>query len=152
MRKSPIAVLTTVLTVSAFVVWLAPTAAGSAPGGARPRVTIASFEPESGTNRPESVVTLDAVDADGVIMEVRVLWGDRTVSFADTFCLQGTDPGTPAHLIIGHTYGKTGHFRIQVEASSVQQCPWVAPPGIEQHPSPKVLPVVITDPGVLPPA
>jgi hypothetical protein len=99
----------------------------------RPVVVIGAVQgpqqgPEGGQ---EWVLPIDAVDPDGVIMEVAVRW-DGGMVWASTACLQGPEPGTPAHLLIGFPFDP-GRNRVQVEATSLQHCPFTAPGGLEQH-------------------
>ena len=71
---------------------------------------------------PEWTLAVDAVDPDGAIWEVMTRWSDGEVSWANTFCLQGSEPGTSAHLLIPHSFQALGRYRVQVEATSVSTC------------------------------
>lgn len=70
---------------------------------------------------------LTAHDPDGVIWEVEVRWGDRSVSWATTFCVQGSTPGTPAPMTIPHSYAAPGRYVVRVHAQSYSQCPFEGP-------------------------
>ena len=98
--------------------------AAAAPPGPVPRVVIGDLTgPTAGPEgEREWTLAVDAVDPDGSIWEVVTRWDDGEVSFASTFCLQGTDPGTPAHLLIPHTFATLGRHRVQVRATSVSTC------------------------------
>ena len=89
-----------------------------------PRVVIGELTgPTPGyEGEPEWMLAIDAVDPDGAIWEVMTRWSDGEVSFASTFCLQGSDLGTPAHLLIPHSFAAPGRYRVQVEATSVSTC------------------------------
>lgn len=104
----------------------------------RPQVTIGQLtDPSEGFDgEQEWWLSVDAIDPDGVIWEVTVQWGDGLVAWATTGCVQGADPGTPAHLIIPHSYAKPGRYRVTVEASSLQACPFYGPGGVEQSSRP----------------
>ena len=99
----------------------------------RPTVTLGALQgPQEGPEgEQEWVLPIDAVDPDGVIMEVAVRWTGGMV-WASTGCLQGPEPGTPAHLLIGFPFDP-GRNRVQVEATSLQHCPFTEPGGLEQH-------------------
>lgn len=108
---------------------IAITAATSAPAqaarpGPRPQLTIGGLSgPHEGPEgEAEWWLGVDAVDPDGVIWEVRVRWDDRTITWATTFCVQGSTAGTPAHLEIPHAYPGPGRYRVQVEATSIPAC------------------------------
>lgn len=98
--------------------------ASAAPAGPRPQVSVGGLSGpiEGPEGRQEWNLSVDAVDPDGVIWEVVVRWDDRSITFATTFCLQGGDPGTPAHLEIPHSFPGPGRYRVQVEATSVPAC------------------------------
>ena len=102
----------------------AAASAEAAKPGPRPQLTIGSLTgPHEGPDgSPEWTLAVDAVDADGVIWEVAVHFGDGGITWATTFCLQGGVPGTAAHLEIPHTYAEPGRYRVQVEATSVPGC------------------------------
>lgn len=126
--------ITTVVVAVAAATLLSPVGSASAAAPSpRPQVTIGDLTaapgPEGGT---EWWLAVDAVDPDGVIWEVTVRWSDRTVTWASTMCVQGTDAGLPAHLLIPHTFAAPGRYVAQVEATSMQACPWVAPGGTSQ--------------------
>jgi len=148
MRK----ILATAIMAAASVVLLATPATAARAGGAKPHLRIVSFHPQTGgANGSESQLTVNAVDPDGVIWEVQVEWGDGSVSWATTGCVQGHKPGALAHLIIPHTYLAAGRYRIRAEASSLQQCPFDGPGGVEQHSRAKVKTVVVTHGSPVPP-
>lgn len=146
MRK----ILATAIMAAASVALLATPATATSAGGAKPHLRIVSFSPQTGANGSESQLTVNAVDRDGVIWEVQVRWGDGSVTWATTGCVQGHKPGTRAHLIIPHTYIAPGRYRIRAEASSLQRCPLDGPGGVEQHSRAKVKAVVITHGGAVP--
>lgn len=100
-----------------------PPAAAAAPGPA-PHVIIGDLNgPTTGPDgEPEWMLTIDAVDPDGAIWEVMTRWSDGEISFANTFCLQGTELGTPAHLLIPHSFTGPGRYRVQVQVTSVSTC------------------------------
>ena len=81
------------------------------------------------------------MDPDGVIWEVEVRWSDGEIALATTSCLQGAEPGTPAHLLIPHSFASAGRYIVKVTATSLEGCPLYGPPGAEQtsHPVVKVL-------------
>jgi hypothetical protein len=126
-----------------LLAWATP--AGAAPPGPRPTVTIGELTgPTEGPDgNPQWWLALDAVDPDGVIWEVQVKWSDGEVAWANTFCLQGPDVGTPAHLLIPHEFAQPGRYRVQVIASSHATCSFDNPPGSDQdsHPITKLLTV-----------
>ena len=118
-----------------LLLFMPTTSADAARPSPRPQVTIGALtgpvEGPEGTQ--EYWLEVDAVDPDGVIWEVTMRWSDRLVTWASTGCVQGTDPGTPAHLIIPHEFAKPGRYVVQVEATSLHACPWVAPGGSSQE-------------------
>lgn len=116
--------VTVVLPVLAAVLGAVAAPASAAPPGPRPQVAVGGLSgphegPEGGA---EWNLSVDAVDPDGVIWEVVVRWDDRSITWATTFCLQGGEPGTPAHLEIPHTFPGPGRYLVQVEATSVPAC------------------------------
>jgi hypothetical protein len=129
MRARDVAVLGGVL---ALLVTGVPPAHAGRPSP-RPTVTIGAVQgPQEGPEgEQEWVLPIDALDPDGVIMEVAVRWSGGMV-WASTGCLQGPEPGTPAHLLIGFPFDP-GRNRVQVEATSLQHCPFTEPGGLEQH-------------------
>jgi hypothetical protein len=129
------------------VVGLALSAAAPAQAASprpRPQVEVGGLTgPAAGAEgSPEWTLSVDAIDPDGVIWEVAVRWGDGSMSWATTLCLQGGDPGTPAHLLIPHSYASSGRYRVQVEATSHQSCSF-GDTGAEQtsHPVTKMFTV-----------
>jgi hypothetical protein len=70
---------------------------------------------------------LTAHDPDGIIWEIEVTWGDRSVSWATTFCVQGSTPGMPAPMTIPHSYPAPGRYVARVHAQSYDQCPFEGP-------------------------
>ncbi len=68
-------VLLAVIAVIASVVLPAPPASAAHAGGTQPRLKIVSFQPQTNGIDP-SQLTVRARDADGVIWEVYVEWGD----------------------------------------------------------------------------
>ena len=120
------------LSLPSQVCWLSGVspahAAKPSPRGPGAHRTVDRADNRGPEGEPEWILSVDALDPDGVIWELAVRWGDGTMSWASTFCVQGGDPGTPAHLEIPTTYQASGHYRIQVEATSVPGC-FVGPGG-----------------------
>jgi hypothetical protein len=131
-----------VIAMSTFVMGLAAPAHAAKPS---PRPVVSVGELTGPTEGPEGGqewwLPIDATDPDGVIWEVMVRWSDGEIAIASTGCLQGMEPGTPAHLLIPHQFASPGRYIVRVQVSSLQACPFVAPPGTEQesHPVVKVI-------------
>jgi hypothetical protein len=68
-----------------------------------------------------SVETLEirAVDPDGVITTVNVLWGDGVFDHADLICFQS---GEVARVLLTHRYARAGAYRVRVVATSGPRC------------------------------
>ena len=112
----------TVATVAALTVMVAPGAASAAPD-ARPTLEIVGLTgPSSEFGEPEWWLEVVATDPDGSIWEVEVRFGDNSVTWASTFCLQGTEPGQPARLLIPHSYAEPGSYVVRARAESISQC------------------------------
>ena len=131
-----------VLTTCSLVVGLTSPAHAARPS---PRPAVAVGELSGPTEGPEGGqewwLPVDARDPDGVIWEVEVRWSDGEVALATTSCLQGAEPGTPAHVLIPHQFAAPGRYIARVQVTSLQGCPLYGPPGIEQrsHPVAKVV-------------
>lgn len=125
-----------VVTVLAGLSGLMATASPASAATPGPRPTLVIGELSGPTTGPDGerqwTLAIDAVDRDGAIWEVVTKWSDGEISFANTFCLQGPDPGTPAHLLIPHTFAAPGRYRVQVQATSVSTCAF-EPDRTEQH-------------------
>ncbi len=61
-----------------------------------------------------------AHDPDGVIWDVAVWWGDRSFSLATTYCVEGTNPGEPVRVLLGHEYQKRGTYGVRVQVTSTR--------------------------------
>ena len=85
----------------------------------------------------EEILVIEAVDADSSITEVEV-WFDENGNRAPfvkahTFCVQGTEPGTPARLEIGASFTEPGDYVVAAVAHSHDQC--LAHEDGDQHPA-----------------
>ena len=115
------------LLVSALVVGAVPTAVASAAGSPRPKLRFTDWRPTEAAGQPgvdenEWVLWMRAKDPDGVIKEVEVRWADEAISFAHTYCVQGSEPGTVAKLGIGHAFSEPGVYKVRVRALSQPSC------------------------------
>lgn len=112
----------TVATAAALTVGLAPGAA-SAAADARPTLTIVGMTTTTSEyGDTESWLEVVATDPDGSIWEVEVRFGDGSITWASTFCLQGPEPGQPARLLIPHSYAEPGSYVVRARAESHSHC------------------------------
>ena len=114
------------LLVSALVVGVLPSAV-SAAESPRPKLRFTDWRPteaagEPGVDEDEWVLWMKAKDPDGVITEVEVRWADEAISFAHTYCVQGSKPGTVSKLGIGHAFSEPGVYKVRVRAMSQPTC------------------------------
>ena len=120
---------------AALVAVVGTSAPAHAAGRVAPRLTFHGFV--LGGTGPEGEqeyeLVLEAFDPDGVIWEVQVYWGDQSITFAHTYCVQGTEPGTRAPMRIPHTYPEPGTYRARVQVTSYSTCPWLGGEPAEQH-------------------
>ena len=91
-----------------------------------PPVTTTSGECDDQGVCDEEILIIEAEDPDSSITEVEVWFdenGDRApFVYAHTFCVQGTEPGTPARLEIGATFTKPGDYVVAAVAHSHDRC------------------------------
>ncbi len=122
MKQSLVAVLAAAMLVTSA------SPASAAPQ--RPTVEILGVTVEQNwEGQWEHVFDIDAHDPDGVITEVTVQFGDRSVAFAHTYCVI-FGPGEVAHMRIGHVYSASGNYIVRAWATSVPECSeW----GFEHH-------------------
>ena len=116
-------VLSSLLVILTLAFLTSPQALNAGPHGtpAGPTITSAEWEGEVESGETQRFI-IDAVDPRGAITEVIVDWGDNSISFAHTFCLQGEERGTPAHLILDHYYEQPGEYTVTVYAVSKPRC------------------------------
>jgi hypothetical protein len=94
-----------------------------------PKPTVEILGVSYDTEFQEHTFAIDAHDPDGVITEVTVQFGDRSIAFASTFCVI-FGPGEVAHMRIGHAYESSGNYVVRAWATSVPECTeW----GYEHH-------------------
>jgi hypothetical protein len=107
------------LTISTLAVFAGPADAHHA----RPTLHISGISgPQSGfEGEVEHVLSIDAIDPDGVIVEVVVDFGDRGRTWASTFCAI-FGPGENAHMEIPHAYAQPGSYTVRAFATSVSEC------------------------------
>lgn len=97
---------------------------------ARPTVEIIGVTLEQNwEGQWEHVYEIEAHDRDGVITEVVVQFGDRSVAFAHTYCVIFGE-GEVAHMRIGHVYQESGTYIVRAMATSVPEC---SEYGFEHH-------------------
>jgi len=74
----------------------------------------------------EETLIIEAEDPDSSITEVEIWFdenGDRApFVYAHTYCVQGTEPGTPAHLEVGVTFTEPGDYVVAAVAHSHEAC------------------------------
>jgi hypothetical protein len=106
------------------------------PGHARPRITVMRWQDapvtasgectdEDGVCEDEFLI-VKAHDPDSSITEVQVWFdeegGNAPFVMAHTYCVQGTEPGTPARLKIGVSYAEPGEYVVAAVAYSHHEC------------------------------
>lgn len=121
MKKS----LAVALATLAFVALAAPPA--SAARNPKPTVEILGVSYDETWN--EHVFDIEAYDPDGIITEVTVQFGDRSIAFAHTYCVI-FGPGEVARMRIGHQYQQSGRYVVRAWATSVPEC---SEQGFEDH-------------------
>lgn len=89
-------------------------------------VTTSSGECDDQGVCDEEILIIEAQDRDSSITEVEV-WFDENGSrapfvWAHTYCVQGTEPGTLAHLEIGATFTEPGDYVVAAVAHSHREC------------------------------
>jgi hypothetical protein len=105
-------------------------ALGSSPAGAvtahagtaPPRIVDAHWEGGAPRAGHEANLEIRAVDPDGVVIAVWVVWGDGWVAIADLFCLPDSEVGAPVRLSLSHTYESPGRYQAKVLAESLGPC------------------------------
>ncbi len=70
----------------------------------------------------EEILVVEAHDPDSSISEVDVVWGDEGISFAHTYCVQGTEIGKPARLVLSWKFPHPGLEDVRVVALSQDHC------------------------------
>jgi hypothetical protein len=102
---------------------LIPIASGSAGAsqteGVRPRIVSLEWTTTPLTAGAVEALEIRAVDLDGVITTVNILWGDGPFTHADLICFQ---PGEVARVLLTHRYTQPGLYRVQVVVRSGPRC------------------------------
>ena len=111
-------------TAAVVALTAAPAAAARNP---KPSVQILGVSYDPTWN--EHVFDIEAYDPNGIITEVTVQFGDRSIAFAHTYCVI-FGPGEVAQMRIGHQYAASGNYIVRAWATSVPECSeW----GFEHH-------------------
>lgn len=87
----------------------------------------------------EAYIEVSARDADGIITEIEVRWGDRSVTFAHSYpCLipPTPDAGSPHRFLISHRYADPGTYTVRYVVRSISGCDGTPS---EQHSRPYVV-------------
>ena len=110
------------VTVLVLVAWIPP--ASAAPRSPRPTAVLAGTGTMTTEWGEEVYIDVEALDVDGIITEIQVLWGDRAVTFAHAYpCLLGApEPGDPHRFIVSHEYEEPGRYRVRYVVRSVAGC------------------------------
>lgn len=95
-------------------------AAGSAgSSGPRPRIIEATWITAPVNAGSLEMLEIRAVDPDGIVSQLNVLWGDGSFTHADLICL---GPGEVATVRLTHRYSDPGRVVVRIQAFSSSRC------------------------------
>lgn len=101
----------------ALFIGLAPGTAAGGPADPRPVVLSATWLTEPVRAHRGEVLQVAAADANDVLTEIDVVWGDGVITFANLIC-----SGRTATVRLGHRFPHRGVFVVQVVAVSSDSC------------------------------
>ena len=87
--------------------------------GSRPSIVSLEWTTRPLTAGAGEQLEILAVDPDGVVTTVNVLWGDGVFTHADLICFE---VGEEARVLLGHRYARAGVYRVQVVVRSGPRC------------------------------
>lgn len=127
MRRITAAVITAAVAVSSLA------SAASAGPSPRPTATLLSSGTLTTEGGDEAYLEVEAVDVDGVISEIEVLWGDGSISFAHSYgCFMepAPQPGDTHRFVVTNPYAEPGRYQVRYVVHSISGCTDAA---VEQH-------------------